>query len=200
VIACATKHIPNLSWIKAQKMRRDDAESGLNFAGFIIFENKLKDSTTPVIEELRRAAIRTVMCTGDNILTAISVAQKCKLIDGCLVFVPHFSEGHSQSPHAKIMWETVDETPVVLDDTTLLPLPVSPRADISGPYSTHNLQNYCMAVTGEAFRWIVDYAPEDYLNRVSLISLRRSTITDESDAGTLANFCAHVTGRETRTR
>ncbi|KAA8911088.1 P-type ATPase-like protein [Sphaerosporella brunnea] len=166
VIACAAKHIPNLSWIKAQKMRREDAESGLNFAGFIIFENKLKESTTPVIEELRRAAIRTVMCTGDNILTAISVAQKCKLIEGCLVFVPHFHEGNSQTPNAKILWETADETPVTLDATTLLPLPVGSEGDISGPYGTHNLQNYCMAVTGEAFRWIVDYAPEDYLNRM----------------------------------
>lgn len=167
VIACATKHIPNLTWIKAQKMKREDAESGLDFSGFIIFENKLKDSTTPVIEELRRAAIRTVMCTGDNILTAISVAQKCKLIEDCLVFVPVFIEGHSQSPNATIRWESVDQAPVVLDDKTLLPLPVPASGDISGPYSTYNLQNYCMAVTGEAFRWIVNYASEDYMNRVS---------------------------------
>ncbi|KAF8249427.1 P-type ATPase-like protein [Wilcoxina mikolae CBS 423.85] len=166
VIACATKHIPNLTWIKAQKMKRENAESGLDFSGFIIFENKLKDSTTPVIEELRRAAIRTVMCTGDNILTAISVAQKCKLVEDCLVFVPHFLEGQSRSPHARIRWESVDDTPVVLDDTTLLPLPVSSNVDISGPYSTYNLQNYCLAVTGEAFRWIVDYASEDYVNRM----------------------------------
>lgn len=133
VIACATKHIPNLSWIKAQKMKREDAESGLDFAGFIIFENKLKDSTTPVIEELKRAAIRTVMCTGDNILTAISVAQKCKLVEDCLVFVPHFVEGHSHSKHARIRWESVDDTPVVLDDTTLL---VSSTRSIQGAMLT----------------------------------------------------------------
>jgi len=163
VIACATKHMPNLTWIKAQKMKREDAESGLDFAGFIIFENKLKDSTTPVIEGLGKASIRTVMCTGDNILTAISVAQKCKLIGECLVFVPHFAEGNSQSQDAKIQWETIDGTPVFLDDVTLLPLP---GADIAGPYRTYNLHNYCMAVTGEAFRWIIDYASEDYINRV----------------------------------
>lgn len=100
-------------------MKREDAESGLDFAGFIIFENKLKDSTTPVIEELREASIRTVMCTGDNILTAISVAQKCKLIGDALVFVPHFEEGLN-GQDARIRWETVDETPMVLDNRTLL--------------------------------------------------------------------------------
>ena len=101
-------------------MKREDAESGLDFAGFIVFENKLKDSTTAVIEELRRANIRTVMCTGDNILTAICVAQKCKLVEDCLVFVPHFIDGNSQSKHSRIIWETVDESSVVLDDVTLL--------------------------------------------------------------------------------
>jgi cation-transporting ATPase 13A2 len=120
VIACATKHIPHLTWIKAQKMKREEAESCVDFVGFIIFENKLKDSTTPVIEELMRAGIRTVMCTGDNILTAVSVANKCKMVDGSLVFVPHFIGGNAQSPNAKLRWETVDETPVLLDDVTLL--------------------------------------------------------------------------------
>jgi len=96
VIACATKHIPKLSWVKVQKMKREDAESNLAFVGFIIFENKLKLSTTAVIDELNEAGIRNVMCTGDNILTAISVARECHLIDrNAHCFVPHFLEGWS---------------------------------------------------------------------------------------------------------
>lgn len=90
VIACATKYEAKLSWMKIQKMSREQAESGLNFLGFIVFENKLKDTTTPVITELRKARIRTVMCTGDNILTAICVARECGLIDpNSPCFVPH---------------------------------------------------------------------------------------------------------------
>jgi cation-transporting ATPase 13A3/4/5 len=38
-------------------------------------ENKLKSETTGVIEELKRCKIRTIMATGDNVLTAISVAR-----------------------------------------------------------------------------------------------------------------------------
>ena len=77
-------------------MKREDAESGLTFAGFIIFENKLKPQTAGALRELQQAQIRQVMCTGDNILTAISVARECRLINETAhVFVPHFSEGKS---------------------------------------------------------------------------------------------------------
>lgn len=94
VIACATKHIRTLNWTKVENMRRQDAESDLDFLGFIVFENKLKPSTTGVIDELNDADIRKVMCTGDNILTAISVARECNLIDRTAhCFIPHFVEG-----------------------------------------------------------------------------------------------------------
>lgn len=38
-------------------------------------QNKLKKATKKVIETLQDACIRTVMITGDNVLTAISVAR-----------------------------------------------------------------------------------------------------------------------------
>ena len=99
VIACATKHIEKLNWTLVKKMKRQDAESDLEFLGFIIFENKLKPSTTGVIDELNDADIREVMCTGDNILTAISVARECNLINRTAhCFIPHFVEGLALLP------------------------------------------------------------------------------------------------------
>ena len=75
-------------------MTRSEAESGLEFIGFIIFENKLKPVTEAIIKELDDAGIRKVMCTGDNVLTAISVARECALIDRTAhCFVPYFDEG-----------------------------------------------------------------------------------------------------------
>ena len=44
-------------------------------------QNKLKPVTTSVIEQLNHACIRTIMATGDNILTAISVGRQCKIVD-----------------------------------------------------------------------------------------------------------------------
>lgn len=94
VIACATRHLHKLSWVKAQKMTRTEVEHDLVFVGFIIFENKLKPSTAPILKELTASNIRTVMVTGDNILTAISVARKCGLLERhAHCFVPRFAEG-----------------------------------------------------------------------------------------------------------
>jgi cation-transporting ATPase 13A2 len=39
-------------------------ESDLNFAGFLIFENKLKDATASTINLLNNANIKSVMVTG----------------------------------------------------------------------------------------------------------------------------------------
>ncbi|CAG8982112.1 hypothetical protein HYALB_00003204 [Hymenoscyphus albidus] len=167
VIACATKHIKKLNWVKVQKMKRDDAESGLDFLGFIIFENKLKPSTAGVLDELSEAGIRKVMCTGDNILTAISVARECNLIDRTAhCFVPHFSEGNYLDPNAVISWESIDNSIYTLDQNTLKPLPPPAESDASLPYDISNLRNYSLAVSGDVFRWIIDFAPPEVLKRM----------------------------------
>lgn len=85
--------------MKVQKMTRPEAESNLEFVGLIIFENKLKPRTFETIRELSQAGIRNIMCTGDNILTAVSVARECGLIStNKPCFVPHFVEGLRPSP------------------------------------------------------------------------------------------------------
>ncbi|KAF2721341.1 hypothetical protein K431DRAFT_303553 [Polychaeton citri CBS 116435] len=167
VIACATKHIFKLNWLKVQKMKRDEAESNLDFVGFIVFENKLKDTTTEVIEELNEANIRTVMCTGDNILTAISVARECSLIDRTAhCFVPHFVDGDAHTPLSKLKWESVDNPVYQLDENTLKPLPPPADHDSSLPYDLSNLRNYSVAVSGDVFRWMVDFASPKVLREM----------------------------------
>lgn len=167
VIGCATKHMKKLSWVKAQKMKRQDVESGLDFVGFIIFENKLKPSTTGVLEELLQSNIGAVMVTGDNILTAISVGRECNLINKTAhCFLPHFLEGNARDPEAKLQWESIDNPEYLLDEKTLLPLPAPVGADASLPYDIANLRNYSIAVSGEVFRWVVDFAPSEVLRRM----------------------------------
>ena len=48
---------------------------GLTFLGLLVMENKLKKETIPVIRNLNECRVRTIMATGDNVLTAISVAR-----------------------------------------------------------------------------------------------------------------------------
>ncbi|KAM3548455.1 hypothetical protein ARSEF4850_009404 [Beauveria asiatica] len=170
VIGCATRHLRKLSWIKVQKMTREDVESDLRFVGFIIFENKLKPSTAPVVRELIESNIRAVMVTGDNILTAISVARECGLLEKhAHCFVPRFVEGDFQDPTAKLQWESIDGSAYSLDTSTLLPKPVLPEADFSLPYNISNLRNYSLAVSGDVFRWVVDYAHPLVLRRMLVL-------------------------------
>jgi len=61
-------------------MKRDTAEKDLVFLGLLIMENKLKPVTSSIITQLNECKIRTIMATGDNILTAISVSRQCNII------------------------------------------------------------------------------------------------------------------------
>ncbi|KAE8752294.1 hypothetical protein FOCC_FOCC001087 [Frankliniella occidentalis] len=82
VLAVGSKTLSG-SYVKIQRMQREDVECGLQFIGLVIMENRLKPETTGVIRELRSAHIRTIMVTGDNIQTAMSVARDCGMIPAC---------------------------------------------------------------------------------------------------------------------
>ena len=43
-------------------------------------ENKLKKASKEIIEKLESCDVNTIMASGDNILTAISVARQCSLV------------------------------------------------------------------------------------------------------------------------
>jgi len=148
-------------------MTRQNVESNLDFIGFIIFENKLKPATPGVLKELLESNIGAVMVTGDNILTAISVARECSMISKTAhCFVPRFIGGHSRDPNASLQWESIDNQIYKLDSNTLLPLPAPPEGDASLPYDISNLRNYSIAVSGDVFRWVVDYAPAEVMRRM----------------------------------
>jgi soluble P-type ATPase len=82
LLALATKRIPvNLAkTARINRLARSEIESGLDFCGLIVLENRLKPASADVLKELHNAQIRPVMVTGDNILTAICVAQDCGLV------------------------------------------------------------------------------------------------------------------------
>ncbi|KAG0002685.1 hypothetical protein BGZ80_010293 [Entomortierella chlamydospora] len=170
VIACATKSMPTLNFVRAQRIKREQVESDLTFLGFIVFENKLKPTTTPVITTLTNARIRQVMCTGDNVLTAISVSRECELINRSKeVYAPRFITGDSATEKSKIVWENIDDSRMTLDPITLTPAVANESYINHGrefPSFTDALNDYALAVTGDCFRWMVDFAPTSTLNRM----------------------------------
>ena len=166
IIACASKKLKNpsknpndLSFVG--KLKRESVEFDLEFIGFIVFENKLKNSTTETIEQLGEADLRTIMCTGDNVLTAVSVGKGCKIVgERTKVFIPSFDYDNfpkqfdddeyadtdrriSSNDIPPIIWSEVDNPELVLDRATLAPLDINQD------------NNYCLAVTGDIFKFIL---------------------------------------------
>ncbi|KAJ1860752.1 hypothetical protein LPJ73_001246 [Coemansia sp. RSA 2703] len=214
VIAIAGKPLKT-SWAKLQRTKRDAIEAGLFFLGLLVFENKLKPVTAPVIQQLRAAHIRQIMCTGDNVLTAISVGRECTMIpDDMRVYVPRLVRRKEAAPppsgsddqseetgsdvpdvRAMVVWEDADDPAHVLDPYTLEPrvattpvrerLVTSDSAESSAEMHRQQQQyltwlhththpdsellssgNYCVAVTGEVFRFMMDEAASVTVSRV----------------------------------
>lgn len=61
-----------LSFVASQRIKREEVETELIFLGLLILENRLKPETEPVIEKLHHANIRSIMCTGDNLVEKFS--------------------------------------------------------------------------------------------------------------------------------
>ncbi|XP_072607177.1 polyamine-transporting ATPase 13A2 isoform X7 [Vulpes vulpes] len=81
VVALASKPLPIVPSLEAaQQLSRDAVERELSLLGLLVMRNLLKPQTTPVIQALRRTRIRTVMVTGDNLQTAVTVAQGCGMV------------------------------------------------------------------------------------------------------------------------
>ncbi|XP_054435654.1 polyamine-transporting ATPase 13A2 isoform X5 [Pteronotus mesoamericanus] len=81
VVALAGKPLPITPSLEAaQRLARDTVEQQLSLLGLLVLRNLLKPQTTAVIQALRRTHIRTVMVTGDNLQTAVTVAQSCGMV------------------------------------------------------------------------------------------------------------------------
>jgi cation-transporting ATPase 13A3/4/5 len=80
LIALARRSL-QMTFVKAQRVSRESVECDLELLGLVMLENRLKPQTVGVIHQLKKAHIRTIMVTGDNLLTAMSVARECGLLE-----------------------------------------------------------------------------------------------------------------------
>ncbi|KIY66889.1 P-type ATPase [Cylindrobasidium torrendii FP15055 ss-10] len=165
VIAIAGKSIEGLSWLKAQRMKREQAESGLRFLGLIIFENKIKPGTAPAIHGLRSAHLACRMITGDNPLTAASVARECGLINAAAqVFSPVFAHGGTDIRDSSLQWPCLDDPAWCLDPYSLKPL--TPPSHHGMEAEELDYQDNAIVITGDVFRWMINHAALETLQRM----------------------------------
>ncbi|ENN83107.1 hypothetical protein YQE_00532, partial [Dendroctonus ponderosae] len=110
VIALAYKELPvKFKWTDAQAAERDMIEHDLEFLGLLILQNPLKSETVPVLRQFRNANIRTVMITGDNIRTAISVARDCEMVDStATIYILNVTEVNNINEKPNIVMEKAD--------------------------------------------------------------------------------------------
>ena len=80
VIGCAEKSFNELTFADSQRTTRECVECNMTFLGFLIFENKIKKQSPKAINQLSLANIKSLMVTGDNILTAICVSRSCGIV------------------------------------------------------------------------------------------------------------------------
>ncbi|SNX85664.1 related to YPK9 - vacuolar protein with a possible role in sequestering heavy metals [Melanopsichium pennsylvanicum] len=149
VLAVAGKKIDSLSWACAQTLTRHQAESELQFLGLIVFENKLKAETAGAIATIRDdAQLPIKMCTGDSVLTAVSVGKECGILSAnAEVYTPRIVHKHENNKTglSMIEWISVDNEHDKLDPYTLDPVSQD---------STHTrkLKDVDLAVSGEIMR------------------------------------------------
>ncbi|KAM7409529.1 hypothetical protein PAMA_001151 [Pampus argenteus] len=156
VIALAHRRLESkLSWHKAQNISRDHIEKNMEFLGLIIMQNKLKPETPGVLQDLYRANIRTVMVTGDNMLTAISVARDCGMIppqDTVIIadaLPPHDGQA------ARITWRYADKPSKT---SHLEEINISLEDECRNEPKTQEL--YHFAMNGKSFAIIEEHFPD----------------------------------------
>uniref|UniRef100_A0A8K9XCG0 ATPase 13A3 n=1 Tax=Oncorhynchus mykiss TaxID=8022 RepID=A0A8K9XCG0_ONCMY len=149
VIALAHRRLESkLTWHKVQNVNRDQMEANMEFLGLIIMQNKLKAETSGVLQDLRRAHIRTVMVTGDNMLTAISVARDCGMIPPQDQVIIADALPPKDGQAAKITWRYADNPKDV--------------------HHTHKPQEqYHFAMSGKSFAVITEHF-QDLLQKLVL--------------------------------
>ncbi|XP_042526258.1 probable cation-transporting ATPase 13A5 [Dipodomys spectabilis] len=124
VIALAHRALKTGRLSEVENLEREKVESELTFLGLLIMENRLKKETKPVLKELSEAHIRTIMVTGDNLQTAITVAKNSEMIPpGSQVIIVEANEPEELVP-AAVSWQLVEnqETGPGKKNETYIPL------------------------------------------------------------------------------
>ncbi|KAJ9655806.1 putative cation-transporting ATPase 1 [Neophaeococcomyces mojaviensis] len=121
VLALAYKYLSvdaEIGQKRINDLKREEVESQLHFAGFLVLQTPLKDDAIKSIQMLNESSHRTVMITGDNPLTAVHVARQVEIVDrDCLIL----DAPENDSSGEKLVWRSVDEKTII---------PVDPTADL----------------------------------------------------------------------
>ncbi|XP_068211342.1 polyamine-transporting ATPase 13A3-like isoform X2 [Palaemon carinicauda] len=145
----------SLTWEQIEASPREKLEDGAEFLGLVVLQNKVKVETPSVISTLHHADIRTVMITGDNLLTAVSVARQSGLLkpDQQLIVAKAqmVSSSTISAQYLQVNYYDVEHIDVLYDKRKLV--------------SVRN-ENYVLAVDGQTFELIFRGQDEELYQRL----------------------------------
>ncbi|PWZ02649.1 putative SPF1-P-type ATPase [Testicularia cyperi] len=136
VLALGYKFIDKLDANQINNMQRDTVESGLKFAGFLVFHCPLKADAVESIKQLNDSSHRCIMITGDNPLTAVHVASQVEIVDRETLILDVKEGAKSEQ---ELVWRSVDESKII---------PVNP----SEPLDIKLFDSYDICITGVAMK------------------------------------------------
>jgi len=184
VIALGTKSL-NLNLEDCHRANREEIEKDVDFLGFLVLKNSLKRVTQQVISVLADANIRTIMITGDNGFTAITVAKQCGMIKPkAKVYLGELQESRGSK---SLTWTLIDDPKNCDDGRTLRSAGGSPsKVDLEkSPNNSNGFarvayqasqnitlfklfeddpwtegENYALAFTGKAWDYLIEGDPK----------------------------------------
>ncbi|KAG0334874.1 hypothetical protein BG000_007965 [Podila horticola] len=135
VLALGYKYLPDgLNTDQINALNRDNVESQLIFAGFLVFHCPLKEDSAAAIQQLNESSHRCVMITGDNPLTACHVARQVDIVNRDVLIMDVREDGRGEDD---LIWKSIDETKIIDLDPTK-------------PFDSTIFRDYDICVTGPA--------------------------------------------------
>jgi cation-transporting ATPase 13A1 len=87
-------------------LKREQVESDLHFAGFLVLQCPLKSDAVEACRMLNESSHRVVMITGDNPLTAVHVAKQVEIVDReCYIL----DAPENDETGTALVWKSVDD-------------------------------------------------------------------------------------------
>ncbi|CAG2111868.1 unnamed protein product, partial [Medioppia subpectinata] len=146
VLGLAYRPLEGMNYKSVQRAQREEFEVDLIFLGFVVMKNNLKDKTVETIDTLNKANIRTLMATGDNLMTALSVAQECHLIgkNDSIIIIDSYTDSEGV-PKLECKYRK-----------TIHDINESPK-DVSKSINLDIEKKSGLALTGQTFKIIQEY-------------------------------------------
>lgn len=154
VLALGYKYLSTESELgqgRINNLKREDVESDLHFAGFLILQCPLKDDALKALRMLNESSHRVVMITGDNPLTAVHVARQVEIVDRDVLILDAPEHDNSGT---RLVWRSIDDK-------------FSVDVDPSKPLDKDILRTKDICITG--------YALAKFKNQKALPDLLRHT-------------------------